>query len=82
MNKSISFCRLLFKAQTGYTKSGGYYHKERYQRDINKLASTEYYQYLATGRYPLKIPKAISSYNHTKYNEYHIYKQVHNEWGE
>ena len=34
-----------------------YYNNERYQWDLAKLAPVEYYEYLKTGVYPLKIPK-------------------------
>ena len=35
-----------------------YYNNERYQWDLAKLAPVEYYEYLKTGVYPLKIPKS------------------------
>ena len=35
-----------------------YYNNDRYQWDLAKLSPTEYYKYLATGVYPLTIPKA------------------------
>jgi hypothetical protein len=35
-----------------------YYNNERYQWDLAKLAPTEYYKYLKTGKYPLEIPKS------------------------
>lgn len=34
-----------------------YYNYDRYQWDLAKLAPCEYYRYLATGIYPLSIPK-------------------------
>ncbi len=34
-----------------------YYNNERYQWDLAKLSPVEYYKYLKTGVYPLKIPK-------------------------
>jgi len=37
-----------------------YYNNERYQWDLARLAPKEYYQYLLTGEYPLKIPKSKS----------------------
>ena len=37
-----------------------YYNNERYQWDLAKLAPVEYYEYLKTGVYPLKIPKSKS----------------------
>ena len=35
-----------------------YYNNERYQWDLAKLAPVEYYEYLKTGVYPLKVPKS------------------------
>ena len=35
-----------------------YYNNDRYQWDLAKLSPKEYYQYRATGEYPLTIPKA------------------------
>ena len=29
-----------------------YYNKDRYQRGLQKMSPTEYYQYLVTGKYP------------------------------
>jgi transposase InsO family protein len=34
-----------------------YYNNERHQWDLARLAPTEYYRYLVTGKYPLTIPK-------------------------
>lgn len=34
-----------------------YYNNERYQWDLAKLAPTEYYNYITTGEYPLKLGK-------------------------
>ena len=36
-----------------------YYNNDRYQWDLAKLSPSEYYKYLATGDYPLTIPKAM-----------------------
>jgi transposase InsO family protein len=38
-----------------------YYNNDRYQWDLAKLSPKEYYKYLATGLYPLVIPKAKGS---------------------
>ena len=35
-----------------------YYNTERYQWDLARLAPVEYYKYVLTGEYPLRIPKA------------------------
>ncbi len=35
-----------------------YYNNERYQWDLARLAPVEYYKYMLTGEYPLRIPKA------------------------
>ena len=32
-----------------------YYNNERYQWDLAKLSPTEYYKYIITGEYPIKI---------------------------
>lgn len=39
-----------------------YYNNERYQSDLTKLAPTEYYTYITTGKYPLEIPKPKGSH--------------------
>ena len=33
-----------------------YYNNERYQWKLAKLSPNEYYQFVTTGEYPLKIP--------------------------
>ncbi|MCD6323421.1 MAG: IS3 family transposase [Clostridiales bacterium] len=38
-----------------------YYNNERYQWGLARLAPTEYYEYIVTGKYPLTIPKAKGS---------------------
>ena len=35
-----------------------YYNNERYQWDLTRLAPSEYYKYIVSEEYPLKIPKA------------------------
>jgi len=35
-----------------------YYNNERYQWNLARLAPSEYYRYLITGKYPLNIPLA------------------------
>lgn len=54
----ISWCETFDEILTVITDWTDYYNNERYQWDLAKLSPVEYYEYLNTGKYPLKIPKA------------------------
>lgn len=56
----ISGYTTFYEIEQAITNWTSYYHHERYQWDLAKLAPTEYYQYLLTGVYPLVIPNAKS----------------------
>lgn len=53
----ISECTTFEEIHAVITDWTDYYNNERYQWDLAKLSPTEYYKYLTTGIYPLKIPK-------------------------
>ena len=40
------------EAKTAIDDWMDYYNKDRYQQGLKKMAPTEYYQYLVTGKYP------------------------------
>ena len=54
----ISWCKTFDEILSVITDWADYYNNERYQWDLAKLSPVEYYNYLTTGAYPLKIPKA------------------------
>jgi putative transposase len=53
----IEECRTCKEIQQEINTWTEYYNNERYQWDLVKLSPVEYYKYLKTGVYPLKIPK-------------------------
>ena len=53
----ISECTTFKEILAAITDWTDYYNHERYQWDLAKLSPAEYYKYLKTGIYPLKIPK-------------------------
>ena len=53
----IEACNTYEEILSEITGWADYYNNERYQWDLAKLSPTEYYKYLTTGKYPLKIPK-------------------------
>ena len=53
----ISECTTFKEILAAITDWTDYYNHERYQWDLAKLSPVEYYKYLKTGIYPLKIPK-------------------------
>ena len=53
----ISWCNTVEDIYMVINDWTDYYNNERYQWDLAKLAPVEYYEYLKTGVYPLKIPK-------------------------
>lgn len=54
----ISKCKSIAEIRRVIRKWIDYYNNERYQWDLVKLAPKEYYKYLESGEYPLKIPKS------------------------
>ena len=54
----ISWCSTFEEIHSVIADWTDYYNNERYQWDLAKLAPVEYYEYLKTGVYPLKIPKS------------------------
>jgi len=56
----ISWCRTFKEIHQVISDWADYYNNERYQWDLARLAPKEYYEYLVTGEYPLKIPKSKS----------------------
>ena len=53
----IEECETFEEIQHEINQWTDYYNNERYQWDLAKLSPTEYYKYLTTGIYPLRIPK-------------------------
>lgn len=53
----IEECETFDEIQHEINQWTDYYNNERYQWDLAKLSPTEYYKYLTTGIYPLRIPK-------------------------
>lgn len=54
----ISWCETFDEILSVITDWTDYYNNDRYQWDLAKLSPVEYYKYLTTRVYPLKIPKA------------------------
>ena len=54
----ISECTTFDEVNRAISDWADYYSNDRYQWDLAKLSPKEYYKYLATGVYPLAIPKA------------------------
>jgi len=54
----ISWCGTFYEIHQVISDWTDYYNSERYQWDLARLAPKEYYKYLVTGEYPLKIPKS------------------------
>ena len=54
----ISWCGTFDEIHQVISDWTDYYNSERYQWDLARLAPKEYYKYLVTGEYPLKIPKS------------------------
>lgn len=54
----LSKCKTFYDVKTIIDDWIDYYNKERYQWDLAKLAPTEYYKYVTTGEYPLKLGKS------------------------
>ena len=54
----ISCCTTVDETRLVIADWTDYYNNERYQWDLARLAPSEYYRYLITGKYPLNIPMA------------------------
>jgi len=54
----ISGCESVEEIYSVFEDWADYYNNDRYQWDLARLSPREYYNYLATGKYPLTIPKA------------------------
>ena len=57
----ISQCMTFKEIHQAISDWTDYYNNERYQWDLARLAPTEYYENIVTGKYSLTIPKAKGS---------------------
>lgn len=51
---NLSGCTTFIEVKTIIDDWMDYYNNERYQWQLAKLSPNEYYQYITTGKYPLK----------------------------